>query len=74
MNRYVSSSGLYALPSVSEGVGRLLDFGATYQQYNSSASGDGADRAALARDWAIVGDDLRGAIKTYEEELSETGQ
>jgi len=56
------SDFLYASPSFCEGVARLLDFGNTLNQYNSSPSAEIADRIAIGMDWAVVGNDIRKAM------------
>jgi hypothetical protein len=66
----ISRTGvLYAEPSFSEGVARALDIGGTLEEYNTSRSGDDADRNALRSDWRAVGEDLREAIQHAREEL-----
>jgi hypothetical protein len=45
------------------GAARLLDIGATFDDYNSSRNGAEADAIALAMDWLAVGDDLYAAIE-----------
>jgi hypothetical protein len=56
------SSTLFARPSFSEGVGRLLDFGNTLSEYNRSQNGQEADLAALRTDALALGEDLRMAL------------
>jgi hypothetical protein len=60
---------LYARPSFIEGVARLIDFGGTLQEYNSALTSEQADYFALASDWRVVGDDLRKAMKEYDDLL-----
>lgn len=57
------SNFLFASPSFLEGVARILDFGATLNNYNYSQSDEEADTIALWMDWAMVGNDLRSAMK-----------
>jgi hypothetical protein len=54
-----ASDFLFARPRGVFGVGRFLDFGATFDSYNSRESGEAADAAAVFADWKAVGDDLR---------------
>lgn len=61
------SSFLYARPSFAEGVARLIDFGNTLQEYNSSLIDQQADFLAIAADWRVVGDDLRSAMSEFDE-------
>jgi hypothetical protein len=53
---------LYARPSFIEGVARLLDFGGTLNEYNSSPSGAMADRFALEADWRAIQQDFQAVI------------
>ena len=46
-------------------MGRLLDFAGTLNEYNTSFSGEQADRIALASDWKAIGDDLRLVIRNH---------
>ena len=57
------SDFLYAEPSFFEGVARLLDFGNTLNEYNTSPSGEIADKIAIGMDWAVIGKDMNDAIK-----------
>lgn len=59
---------LYARPSFTEGVARLLDFGNFLNEYNTSPSEEEADLRALRADWYVVGDDLRGAMAQFVDE------
>ncbi len=45
---------LYAHPSFTEGLGRTLDVGGTFDAYNDSDSDAEADRMALVSDWYAV--------------------
>lgn len=60
MGRYTGL--LYAMPSALEGVGRLVDFAGTLDEYNYSATPEEADRLATLADWWAVGEDMRAAI------------
>ena len=70
MNIHYVPNQLFARPSFVEGIARLLDFAGTLQEYNGSRTNVEADTRALKNDWNAVGDDLRGAIKTYERQES----
>jgi hypothetical protein len=59
------STFLFATPTWTEGVGRLLDFGDTLTQYNESATAEQADYRALEMDWRAVGADIFGAIDLF---------
>ncbi len=58
------SDFLFASPSVQEGIARIVDFGDTLNEYNSSVSKEEADEIALWMDWAIVGATIRQAMKS----------
>lgn len=58
-----TSSYLFSTPSFIEGVGRLLDFGSTLNNYNYSKSGKEADYKAISSDWRAVGNDMREVME-----------
>lgn len=60
------SDFLYAKPSFSEGVARLVDFGNTLNTYNKSKTGAEADAKALRSDWNVVGKEMRKAVTHFE--------
>ena len=66
------SDFLYASPSLLEGIARILDFGNTLNEYNSSQSEEEADEIALRMDWAMVGADLRNAMENFKSQMVET--
>ncbi len=68
------STFLFTEPSIVEGVSRLMDIGATMQDYNSSKTENEADFKALRNDWKAVGEDLVFSIKNYEQELSKSAK
>ncbi len=55
------STFLFGRPSYAEGVARLLDFGGTLNQYNTTKNGISADLRALRADWNAVGQDVAQA-------------
>lgn len=59
-----TSSYLFSTPSFFEGVGRLVDFGSTLNNYNFSKSGRIADCKALKSDWYAIGNDMREVIES----------
>lgn len=59
---------LFARPSFLEGMARVLDFGNTLTEYNTSVTPQQADAVAIAADWRAVGDDIRSAIREFEEQ------
>ena len=68
-NLYVANR-LFANPSFLEGMSRVLDLGATLQEYNTSNTEQEADTEALKNDWRAIGDDLKFSIKNYEQGLA----
>ena len=62
------SDFLYARPSFLEGLARIVDLGGTMNEYNVSPSGQEADAVAIWMDWAVIGQDMRDAIGSFEEE------
>lgn len=56
------STFLFARPSFAEGIGRVLDFGNTLQEYNESATPQLADFCAFVADWNAVGAEILIAI------------
>lgn len=64
------SSLLFSEPSFIEGLSRLFDWGSTLNIYNDSLTGEEADYKALQSDWRCVGEDIREAIKEYDDRIS----
>ena len=63
---------LFARPSFAEGMGRILDFGNTLAEYNTSPSGEEADCRAFWADWAAIGCDLHHVKQAYDVEARPT--
>lgn len=63
MGDMCTTTFLFARPSASEGIARLLDFGNTLFMYNGSASEQDADDIAMRLDYLAVANDLRNAIQ-----------
>jgi hypothetical protein len=59
---------LYACPRRLFGVARLVDLGATFDEYNESSSEPEADARAAFSDWLAVGNDIKAAANQYEQE------
>jgi hypothetical protein len=59
-------SYLYSQPEFWSGFARLLDFGNTYDQYNSAPGPKQADALGLLWDWAAVSDDIRQGVIIFE--------
>lgn len=68
MTNYHTRRILYAEPSFLEGMARVLDLGATLQQYRSSRTEDEADMEAMRDDWVAVGEDIRVSMAVYEQQ------
>lgn len=56
---------LFSVPTFCQGMGRVLDIGATMDEYNSSEDEEAADRKALKSDWETIGEDLKASIANY---------
>jgi hypothetical protein len=72
----MGSDFLFARASYLSGVARLLDFGATFTDYNHSPTPEEADRRAIRADWRAVGVDLQETMASApcgNEGRSETG-
>jgi hypothetical protein len=70
MSRYF----LFARPTFWSGIARVVDLGATLNEYNYSASPRRADYYAIRSDWNVVGDDISEALNKYKDELPENVQ
>jgi len=64
---------LYARPSFVEGAARLVDFGNTLSEYNTSPSGGYADRIALHSDLVAIGRDMEKALEKAAAEVAAIG-
>ncbi len=63
-----TSDFLFAQPGFFRGMAATLDIGATLTVFNESQSPEESDAKAIRSDWRVVGDDLRAAVRKYEEE------
>lgn len=70
MDNIFVSSRLFARPSFSEGLSRVIDLGSTLQDYNTSNNENEADSEALLNDWRTVGKDIEIAAKRYEQKVA----
>lgn len=61
---------LFALPSVLQGIGSILDLGGVVHRYATSPSGAEADSLAIRSDWEAIGQDLRRAVEKLESEVA----
>lgn len=60
-----SSTFLFAEPSFTEGIARVVDLGGALNVYNSSASPEEADWLAIFADWRAVGEDLNDRMVEF---------
>ena len=65
---------LYARPSISEGIGRNIDFFGSLNSYNYSLNEEMADKIALASDfYAVYEDFFKAYIRTVcQQEIRKT--
>jgi hypothetical protein len=61
---------LFALPSIAEGVGSVIDLAGSWHVYNESRPTGEADARAIYSDWKAVGKDIRTSMDTVVEEHS----
>lgn len=65
---------LFAKPSFLGGIARVLDIGATLNEYNTDPTPADADSEALKSDWAAVADEMYSAVTNFEkQQISEEG-
>jgi len=58
----------FKLPSFFDGLANIFDLGGTLEEYYSQfGNGYEEDLAALRSDWIVVGQDLRDAMATFED-------
>jgi hypothetical protein len=60
---------LFANPSFTSGVARLLDFSGTFDVYNRSSNEEEADFKATLCDWTVVGNCLSDAIIKFSQDI-----
>lgn len=65
MNKTTPSTFLFADPSFTEGMARVLDMAGLLDAYNSCSSEKQADFLAMLADWQTVGQDL-GIVELLE--------
>ena len=69
MSQYTSF--LFARPSFTEGLARVLDVGGTLNVYNVSPTPDSADYRAIKADWLATGSDIWDAVHKFFREQRE---
>ena len=57
----------YARPGFFEGMARIMDFGNTMNRYPKYRSAAEEDTLALRSDWVTIGNDIRVAIREFDE-------
>ena len=62
---------LFAAPSFSSGVARLLDLFGGFDDYNDSPDAAAADARAMYSDWRVTGEDLADAMMMIDREQAE---
>jgi len=60
---------LASMPGFWAGMGRLFDFGNTYDTYNQTASPEQADGIGIMMDWHVVTEDLWKAVYDLDPEI-----
>lgn len=59
---------LFASHSFWRGVGRILDLGGTWLEFNRCDTPDQADAVAMYQDWRSVGEDIHFAAESSDSE------
>jgi hypothetical protein len=59
----------FAMPSFLSGIGRSLDIGGRFDEYNFAATPEETDAIAIYTDFRAVGHDLMSAYSRFEREL-----
>lgn len=67
-NSVLSTYRLGEIPGFLSGFSRVLDVSATSLIFKTSDTPEEADEKAILSDWEVVGDDIRTAVKRYEQE------
>lgn len=62
---------LFDRPTILEGLARLFDFSGSLAMYNTSRSGEEADKKAHSADWHAVAEDMWSAVDKMDAELRE---
>ena len=60
--KMIQTTSLFALPSFTSGIARVVDVGGKFASYDTSRSDEEADRKALRSDWRAVGKDIEDAM------------
>jgi len=65
MGQFTPTFYLFSRPSFIEGMSRVLDLGATLQDYNKSHTSVEADYIAISNDWKAIGKDIKASLQNY---------
>jgi len=63
------SDFLFATPSLTSGVAKVVDLWGCFEDFNDSPTGMIADARALYSDWRMVGEDLIAAMNEEMERI-----
>lgn len=63
------TTNLFTQPSFWAGSARVMDLFGAGTRYNTYPTAQEADARALKRDWEVVGQDIKSAVKEYESTL-----
>ena len=67
MEQIPRSDFLFSKTGFLIGLGSVINIAGSYYSFNGSRSGQEADERALSCDWAMVAEDLRGAMRKVDE-------
>ena len=68
MNGNIKTDFLTATSTFILGMSSVLNVGGNHYSYNRSATPEDADKIALERDWAMVGQDIRGELELLKQQ------
>ena len=68
MNGNLKTDFLTATSTLVTGMGSVLNIGGNYYSHNESASSEEADQIAIAKDWRMVGQDIRAGMEKFEDQ------
>jgi hypothetical protein len=58
---------LFATPTITIGVGSIMNIAGSYYSFNGSSTAAEADFKAIQADWGVVGEDIRNAMKSFDD-------
>jgi hypothetical protein len=65
MQNKVNSTDLFKMPSFKKGLTRPMNLFPNLKEYKYSKTGEDADKEALAKDWAMIGQDILKILENY---------